>query len=140
MVPEIERPEILRLMGVYDADGTLRGELTYWFGARLGRRHCALCDITHGSVRERKDWRRCREEMKVAFDTVHRDEASPDVMAVVRGNLPAVVALTSKGVTLLLGPAELESCQGSPATLVDALRVAAERQGLATSWHVSDTP
>ncbi len=38
---------VVRLIGVYDADGTLRGELGYWVGARLGRRHCSLCDITH---------------------------------------------------------------------------------------------
>ena len=132
--PIVDRPEILRLVGVYDADGTLRGELAYWLGARLGRRHCALCDITHGSVRERKDWRQCRGELGVAFDTVHRDEASSDVMAVVRGNLPAVVAVTSEDVTPLLGPQELESCQGSPVSMVDALRDAADRQRLSASW------
>ena len=43
--------QIVRLIGVYDANGTLSGELAYWIGARLGRRHCSLCDITHGSVR-----------------------------------------------------------------------------------------
>ena len=80
--PKVERTEILRLVGVYAADGSLRGEMAYWFGTRLGRRHCALCDITHGSVRERKDWRHVRGAMGVTFDTVHRDEASADVMAV----------------------------------------------------------
>lgn len=138
--PKVERSEVLRLVGVYDADGTLRGELAYWFGARFGRRHCALCDITHGSVRERKDWRQCRDEMGVAFDTVHRDEASPDVMAVIQGNLPAVVALTSEGVTPLLGPRELERCQGSPVSMVEALRDAAVRQGLTASWDLPDIP
>jgi hypothetical protein len=27
--------------------------LSSFIGARLGRAHCALCDITHGLVRER---------------------------------------------------------------------------------------
>lgn len=136
--PKVERTEILRLVGVYDADGSLRGEMAYWFGARLGRRHCALCDITHGSVRERKDWRHVRGAMGVTFDTVHRDEASADVMAVVRDNLPAVVALTSEGVRQLLGPRELESCQGSPISMVEALRDAADRQRLTASWQLPD--
>ena len=137
--PAVERPEILRLVGVYDADGTLRGELAYWFGARLGRRHCALCDITHGSLRERKDWRECRGSLGVAFDTVHRDEASADVLAVVRDDLPAVVAVTSEGVTPLLGPRELEACAGSPTSMVEELRRAADRRGLCASWQELDS-
>ena len=52
---------IVRLVGVYDADSTLRGELSYWVGARLGRRHCSLCKITHGSVRQRPEWKTCQE-------------------------------------------------------------------------------
>ena len=35
----------------------LVGEARYWIGARLGRAHCALCDITHGLFTERDDWR-----------------------------------------------------------------------------------
>jgi len=48
---------VRELIGVYDADGTLLGEARYWIGARLGRAHCALCDITHGLFTERADWR-----------------------------------------------------------------------------------
>ena len=34
-------PETVReLIGVYDADGTLIGEVRYRIGARLGRTHC----------------------------------------------------------------------------------------------------
>ncbi|GDX28913.1 hypothetical protein LBMAG13_13430 [Actinomycetes bacterium] len=29
-----------QLIGVYDADATLWGEISYWVGARLGVRHC----------------------------------------------------------------------------------------------------
>src|SRR6478735_10675397 len=65
---------IVRLIGVYDADGTVRGELAYWVGARLGRAHCALCDITHGLIRERADWKACRASLPVPFDTFHRDD------------------------------------------------------------------
>ena len=68
---------IVRLVGVYDADSTLRGELAYWVGARLGRRHCSLCDITHGSVRQRPEWKTCRAELPVPFDTFHRND-QPD--------------------------------------------------------------
>lgn len=61
-------PRLRRLVGVYDADHTLRGELSYWVGARLGRAHRALCDITHGTLRVKADWRACRSGLPVAFD------------------------------------------------------------------------
>jgi hypothetical protein len=125
-----EAARIQRLVGVYDADHTVRGELTYWVGARLGRSHCALCDITHGVFREREDWRRCRAGLPVAFDTYHRDDQPDAVRAVVQVP-PAVVAETDQGLTVLLGPDQLADCDGSVEELAAAIEVAVEAAGLA---------
>ena len=124
--------EIVRLIGVYDADGTLRGELAYWLGARLGRTHCALCDITHGLVRQRADWTRCRAALAVDFDTYHRDDQPAPVRAAIDNELPAVVAETTDGIVLLLGPDELAACRRSPDRLLEAVERAVTRFGL--SW------
>ena len=105
-------PETVReLIGVYDADGTLLGEARYWIGARLGRTHCALCDITHGLFTERADWQRCRDDLDVEFRTYHRNDAPAEVMA---AGSPAafVLARTDRGLLPLLGPAELDACAG----------------------------
>jgi hypothetical protein len=126
MTGELAPPRIRRLIGVYNADGTLTGELRYWVGARLGRAHCALCDITHGSVRERTDWKECRAGLPVPFDTFHRNDQPADVGTLLGSDLPAVVADTDHGLRLLLGPAALEACGASPDRLADALTRAAE--------------
>jgi len=109
---------VTRLIGVYDADGTLRGELAYWIGARLGRAHCALCDITHSSVRERADWRACRDRLPVPLDTFHRDDQPDHIRPITDGNLPCVVADTLAGPVVVAGPAELDACHGSGDALV----------------------
>ena len=114
-------PSLIRLVGVYDAEGTLRGELSYWIGARLGRAHCALCDITHGMFRQRADWKACRATLPVRFDTYHLDDQPDDVRAALAGVAPAVVAETTSGVVVLLGPAELDACAASPERLVASL-------------------
>jgi hypothetical protein len=124
---------IRRLIGVYNADGTVRGELAYWIGARLGRAHCALCDITHGSVRERSDWKQCRTSLAVPFDTYHRDDQPDQVRNAAGDQAPAVVADTDRGHVLLLEPDDIDGCNGSPQRLADALAGAAERHRL--QWH-----
>ncbi len=119
-----------RLIGVYDADGTLRGEVTYWLGARMGRAHCALCDITHGAMRERGDWRACRDELEVPFDTYHRDDQPAEVRDEAEGRSPVVLAQTAVGLVVLLGPAELDACGGSVESFSSALGRALAAAGL----------
>ncbi len=124
--------QLLRLVGVYDAEGTLRGELGYWVGARLGRAHCALCDITHGSIRERSDWKECRAGLPVPFDTYHRDDQPEAVRDAAEGTTPVVLAETAVGYVVLLGPAELDRCAGSVSGFATALDRALRSAGLTT--------
>ena len=128
--PPTSRARIRRLVGVYNADGTLRGELAYWVGARLGRAHCALCDITHGAVRERTDWKACRAGLPVPFDTYHLDDQPEAIRAAIAGQSPAVIADTDQGLFVLIGPADLERCDASPDKLTAALTDAAEQHRL----------
>lgn len=123
--------QVVRLVGVYDAEGTLRGELSYWVGARLGRAHCALCDITHGSIRERSDWKECRSALPVPFDTYHRDDQPEAVRDAAEGTTPVVLAETAVGYVVLLRPDELDRCAGSVSDFATALDRALRSAGLA---------
>ncbi len=121
---------IIRLVGVYDADSTIRGELAYWVGARLGRRHCSLCEITHGSVPQRPEWRTCRAGLPVPFDTYHRNDQPDTIRRVAGGQAPVVVAETDKGDVVLLTSDDVDACAGSIGGLVAAIEQAASRLGL----------
>jgi len=129
-VDSVSSSRILRLIGVYDADGTIRGELAYWIGARLGRRHCSLCDITHGSVRRRPEWNACQAVLPVPFDTFHRDDQPAQVRAAADDQAPVVVAQTEHGHALLLTTSDIGACDGSSDRLVEAIERAATRRGL----------
>ncbi|MEZ5376217.1 MAG: hypothetical protein R2733_06835 [Acidimicrobiales bacterium] len=138
--PNAERPDggnaplagiwIDRLVGVYDADHTLRGEVAYWVGARLGRRHCSLCDITHGTIREKSAWTACRNGLPVEFVTFHRDDQPDSIREVLAGQAPAVLAETDRGPLLLVGPAGLAACDGSTDELVTAIEASVKDLGL----------
>lgn len=127
---EVGPRRIVRLVGVYDADHTWRGEVGYWVGARLGRRHCSLCDITHGSLRQRPQWMACRAGLPVRFDTFHRDDQPDSTRSVAGGRAPVVVAETTGGDVLLLDEVDLDACEGSTDRLVDAVEGAMARLGL----------
>ena len=131
-------PQIIRLIGVHDADGTRRGELACWIGARLGRTHCALCEITHGLVREHADWRSCRDELAVPFVVCHRDDQPSAVRAATDGVTPVIVAETSHGIVPLLFPGDLAACDGSPDRLINAIQGAVSAHRLA--WSEVPTP
>jgi len=120
------------LTGVYHANGSLTGELAYVVGKALGRAHCALCDITHGTFTEKSAWRECRDGIPVPFDTVHLDERSDAVRAATTDWTPCVVATTDGGIVRLLGPDDLEVLGGEPAALVAAVERAVDAAGL--SW------
>ena len=124
------KTSITRLVGVYNGDGTVRGELAYFIRARFGRAHCALCEITHGLVRERGEFRHCRDGLPVAFDLYHRDDQPAAVRDAAGGVAPVVAADTEDGPAVLLGPVELESCSGSVDNLMAAVETAMSCAGL----------
>ena len=121
---------VRRLIGVYNAEGSLRGELAYVIGSRFGQAHCALCDITHGALRQRASWKECRASLPVPFDTYHLDDQPEEVRDAIAGQAPAVVAETDLGLRVLLGPDQLERCESSPAALRAALEQAIADHGL----------
>ncbi len=122
--------QIIRLVGVYDADSTVRGELAYWVGARLGRRNCSLCDITHNSVRQRPGWKACQAGLPVPFDTFHRNDQPESIRSAFGAQAPVVVAELHGGFVLLLTPEDLHKCKGSTDLFVEALERKADSFGL----------
>lgn len=123
------RTPVLGLVGVYDADGTISGEIRYWLGARIGMTHCSLCDVTHGMFTQRSAWRDWRASLEVPFELFHRDDMPGDVSELT-SDLPVVVARTTTGIVKLLGPVELDRCDGDLLLFIDALTAAVERAGL----------
>lgn len=121
---------VRRLVGVYHASGTVWGELSYWVKAQLGGAHCSLCDITHGSVREKTEWKQCRATIPVPFTTVHLDERDDALRAATEGRTPCVVAESADGLVILVTDAELRACDGAPACLVAAIEANAAARGL----------
>ena len=112
--------KIKNLYGVYDADATILGEISYWLGARIKVRHCSLCDITHSLFREKVAWQNCQKELidkhGVNFQAFHRNDQPAQVRKVINGQYPAVVSEDTAGnFSLFMDDRAITACGNSPA-------------------------
>ena len=110
-------------VGVYDADGGVRGELTYMVGHLIGAVHCGLCDITHSPVRRKPAWDAMVARLGVPFRLLHRGEMPPDVAAAVADrDLAIVLAKVGSTWVVALSDRDLDEVNGDVAQLDTALR------------------
>jgi hypothetical protein len=120
---------VRRLIGVYDADGGLRGEIAYLAG-KLAGRHCTLCDITHSPVRRRREWDSYTSSLPVPFDVVHRNERSAALQRVTEGREACVVAECRDGSLVFLLSNEALAQAADVAGLAQAVASAIAEAGL----------
>ncbi len=124
--------DVIRLIGIYHANGGVRGEIAYVIGSALGRTHCSLCDVTHAGVRRKRTWDSMCGELPIPFDLVHLNERDPDVLAASGDRTPSVLAELASGgfVEVLSGPA-LEILGGDVSAFSAALERALAANDLA---------
>ena len=95
---------------IYDADGTLAGEVGYVLGKLAGVRRCALCDISHGwNPAGKAAWRR-DSGLSCQLKWLHRDEQSAALAAHTTDQLPLVVEQRGDRFRTLLGAEALAAC------------------------------
>ncbi len=87
---------------VYDADGSLAGEISYALGKLAGGRQCALCE---------SQWRSAKAA-SCGLQWLHRDEQPEDLASFTAGQLPAVVAKTGEAFRVILSADQLAQCEG----------------------------
>lgn len=113
----------MRVIGIYNAGGTIVGELTYFWQKIFRGRHCTLCDITHGAIKMRSEWNLAVAELGLEFELLHRDEATRHHTSVQGYQLPCVLAEDESGeIFLLLTSEDLGLCDKSPAALMTVIR------------------
>jgi hypothetical protein len=122
--------EIVRLIGVYNGDGGIRGQVAHAFGKFRGTTSCALCDITYRGVRKNPEWSDVACATGVPFDLVHLNERSAEVATFTANESPCVVAETTEGLTMLLRANDFTGLSGDAGAFLVALRSAVDASGL----------
>jgi hypothetical protein len=122
---------IQALVGVYNAEGSVLGEIRYLAGKLTGTAHCALCDISHGLTGERRVFKTIRA--RTALQMLHLDEQWPALQAFTAGRTPCVVAQVEDELVEVLSSAALDACGASPEAFEAALEAGLRTQALVVS-------
>jgi|TARA_B110000495_G_C22718099_1_gene421977 hypothetical protein len=104
---------IKQLYGIYHANGGIIGELSYIIGKYRGTTHCALCDITHGTISMKNKWKELSRGLNVPFNLVHLNERIDDIISISENNTPCIIAETEDSFHMLISSEELEKCNKS---------------------------
>lgn len=113
----------IRLVGVYNANGGVQGELAYVFGKLRGTAHCALCDISQGNwVAPKQSWNAMLCKLHYPLEAVHLNEMDAQTALLVnKKNAPAIVYLDDSNNSnnhILLDAQTLETCKKDPQKLL----------------------
>ena len=111
-------PGITKLIGIYDADGGIFGEIKYFAGKIFSNNHCSLCDITHG--KSKSEWKKCEKQLPIAIDFIHLNERNEEIAKYTNGATPCIIGKTATGYVTIIAKKELDECNGD-ATKFDAL-------------------
>ena len=112
---------LTQYFAIYDADGSLAGELAYALGKLAGARRCALCDISHGWNPQGKAAWRTEAQLACGLQWLHRDEQTAAMAEYTRGRLTLVIAQTGDRFATLLDADGLAACDGDYEAFAAAL-------------------
>ncbi len=117
-----------KVFGIYNADGTLAGELGYVVSKMTGKRACDLCDITHGwNPFGKRHWKRICRSSTLEIQLIHRDEATESQLEIA-GDLPAFISDVQEGWVRIMTAKQIAGLKEQPSELVAQLEIAVEMQ------------
>ncbi len=115
---------VSEVVGVYHADGGVRGELRYAWARLVHHEHCSLCDTTHSGLLRRRAWREMAGRLPVPIRLVHLDEQPDQVRSVTVDRTPCVVAVRADsdgGPVVVLDRAAMDPLGGDVLAFEQAL-------------------
>jgi len=111
----------MKLIGIYNAEGGLTGELSYVWKKMLGANHCALCDITHSLVFPKKKWKELVDELHINIQVIHLNERAPALKSLTNGKTPCIVLSCEGNYEIIIDTTDLKNCKGEVSRLENLL-------------------
>ena len=108
----MSKNSIITIYCIYNAEGSITGELKYLLLKYFYGFKCSMCEITHNNLFEKKEWRNQTSQSSYDIKAVHLDEQPDDLYQFSYGKAPCVVGKNSKGFKFIFTNDELNSFRG----------------------------
>lgn len=110
------------LIGVYNADGGIVGELTYFFGHLIGVRSCTLCDISHSPIMKKSSFKALEQhlltEHGIRVRMIHLNERNERELKASEGREPCMLLeYPDQSISMFLDSTDLKALSGSVSSL-----------------------
>ena len=105
--------DTVKIYCIYNAEGSIFGELKYLYNKYVRDIKCSMCDITHNTLSEKKEWKNRCMVSHLKIECLHLDELPKDIENLVEGNTPCVVAKTSSTNEIIIENKELIAMKGN---------------------------
>ncbi len=101
-----------RIIAVYNADGSILGELQFAINKLIGKSSCGLCDLTHGwNPFGKASWKHACSSSNLRIELLHRNELTGD-QSEAAGDFPAVIAESAGEWKKIMTAEEIHSFSG----------------------------
>ena len=103
----------LTIYCIYNANGSLSGELSYLAKKLFFGFKCSMCDITHNTFTVKSNWRSKLSEIDYNIKTLHLDELTNELSNFSSGKTPCVIGKNGEEFTLIFNNRDLEKFGGN---------------------------
>jgi hypothetical protein len=110
------------LIGVYNADGGIAGELSYVLGHLIGVRSCSLCDISHSPIKKKSSFKELEqhllEEHGIMVKMIHLNERNERETKASEGREPCMLLeYPDQSISMFIDSTDLKALSGSVRSL-----------------------
>ena len=110
----LKKPDKLvkKVYCIYNANGSLAGEISYLWKKLLSDFDCSLCNISHNTFTEKRTWKKELSKSKYKLEMLHLDEQSEDLKSFTKDVTPCVVSEDDSGFKIILSESQLKKING----------------------------
>ena len=127
--------ELQKIYCIYNAEGSLRGELEYIYNKYVNNIKCSMCDITNGTISPKRKWKEKCSTFEIKIECLHLDELPNDIKKLVKDKTPCVVGQINSAKTILMQDNELIKMNGNVDSFFRFLDEKIKTQSEATSHN-----